>query len=188
MGVVGDGAHHQDRHHDARNDAREKQLADRHVGHHSVDDERQRGRNDWTECRGRRRHADGEADVVSLVAHRLDLDRAEARRVGDRSARHAGEDYRADDVDVAETALQPTDQCEREIVDAVGDAGVVHQIAGENEERHGEERKAVDAADHAMHDDERRHVAGQQDVDESRSRHGDGHGHARRHHGQKARQ
>ncbi len=123
---------------------------------------------------GGRGDAHGELLRVAVVAHRLDLDRAEPRRVGDRRAGHAGEDHRADDVDVAEAALHPADQRQREVVDAVGDAGVVHQVAGEDEERHGEQREAVDAADHPVDDDHRRRGAGQPDVDERGARHRDG--------------
>ena len=64
------------------------------VGHHAVDDERQRRRDDRPERRRRRGHADRELLRVAVVAHRLDLDRAETRGVGDRRARHAGEDHR----------------------------------------------------------------------------------------------
>jgi hypothetical protein len=78
-------------------------------------------------------------------------------------------------------ALQPADQREREVVDAVGDAGVVHQVAGQDEERHRQQRKAVDAADHAVHHRERRQVAADQDVQQRRARHRDGHRHAAGH-------
>ena len=47
-----------------------------------------------------RRDADREAEVVALILHGLDLDRSQTRGVGDRGAGHAGEDHRADDVDV----------------------------------------------------------------------------------------
>jgi hypothetical protein len=109
-----------------------------------------------------------------VVAHRLDLDRAKARRIGDRRARHAGEDHRADDVDVTEAALHPSDQRQCEVVDAVGDPRVVHQVAGQDEERDREQREAVEPADHPVHDYHRRRAAGQQDVDERRARHRDG--------------
>ena len=51
--------------------------------------------------------------------------------------------------------IQPTSGL-GEIEDAVGDAGVVHQAAGEDEERHCEQREAVDAVDHAVHHDDGR--------------------------------
>ena len=135
-----------------------EQLADRRVGLHAVDHHRQRRRDDRPERRRRRRDADREFRRVAVVLHRLDLDRAEAAGVGDRRARHPGEDHAAEHVDVAEAALEPADQRQREVVDAVGDAGRVHQVAGEDEERHGEQREAVDAADHPVHDGQRRHA------------------------------
>ena len=104
---------------------------------------------------GGRGDADRKLGASSHGPHRLDLDGAEARGIGDRGAGHAGKDHRADDVDVAEAAAHPADQRDREIVDAAGDAGDVHQVAGEDEERHREQRKALDAGDHALR---QRHV------------------------------
>ena len=147
---IRDGEHHQQRHHDAGQDAGHEQRADRDVGHHAVDDEGQRRREDRPERRGGGGDADRGLDRVAVVLHRLDLDRADAGGIGDRRARHAGEDHRADDVHVGEAALHPADEREREVVDAVGDAGDVHQVAGEDEERHGEQREALDAGDHPL--------------------------------------
>ena len=56
---------------------------------------------------GGRGDADREFGVVAVILHRLDLDGAEAGGIGDRGARHAGEDHRADDVDVREPAAHP---------------------------------------------------------------------------------
>ena len=179
--VVGDREHHQDRHQHAGQDAGEEERADRDVGHHPVDHERQARRDDRPERRRGRGHADRELGRVAVLLHRLDLDRAEARGVGDRGAAHAGEDHRADHVDVAEPALQPAHQRQGEVVDAVGDAGVVHQVAGEDEERHRQQREAVDAADHAVDHHERRQVAADQDVDQRGAGHGDGHRNAAGH-------
>ena len=114
---------------------------------------------------------DGELGRVAVVLHRLDLDRAEAAGVGDRGAGHAGEDHAAHDVDVPEPALQPADQREREVVDAVGDPGGVHQVAGEDEERHREQREAVDAADHAVDHGERGNRPRDPDVQQRGERH-----------------
>jgi hypothetical protein len=186
--VIRDRDHHQRGHHESRHDAREEQLSDRHVRHHSVDHERQRRRNDWAERGGSRGDANRKADGVALVVHRLDLDRAQARGVGDGSTRHAGEDHRADDVDMAQPAFEPADKRQCEIVNAIGDARVVHQVARHDEKRHGEQRKAVDAADHPVDDDERRQVAGEQDVHQRGAGHRDRDGNARRHHREKARQ
>ena len=106
---------------------------------------------------------------VAVVLHRLDLDGAETGGVGDRRPRHAGEDHRADDVDVAEAALHPADERNREAVDATGHAGDVHQIAGQDEERHRQQRKALDAGDHALRQRDVGRDAGDEDVEQRRA-------------------
>ncbi len=171
---IGDGQHHQHGHHQTRQDPGQEQLPDRDVRHHPVDHERQRRRDDRPERRRRGGHANREFLGVPVVAHRLDLDRAEARRVGDRRSGHASEDHGPDDVHVTEPALHPADQRQREVVDPVRDAGVVHQVAGEDEERHGEQREAVEAADHPVDDHHRRRASRQPDVDQRCARHRDG--------------
>jgi hypothetical protein len=55
---------------------------------------------------------------------------------------------------VRKAAAHPAAGRDRKIVDAVGDACGVHQVAGEDEERHREQRKAVEPARHAMQDHE----------------------------------
>jgi hypothetical protein len=131
--------------------------------------------------------ADRELGRIAMVLHGLDLDRAQPRGVGDGGAAHAGEDDRSHDIDMPEAALEPADQREREVVDAVGDAGVVHQVAGEDEEGHRQQREAVDAADHAVHHGERRQLAADQDVDQRAAGHRDGHRDATGHHQQEQR-
>ena len=173
VGEIGHGRHHEQGHDDAGNHAAEKQRADRDVRHHAVDHERQRRRDDRAERRGGRGHADGELGGVAVILHRLDFDGAEAGGIGDRGAGHAGKDHRADDIDVAEAAAHPAHQRDREFVDAARHAGDVHEIAGQNEERHGQQRKALDAGDHALR---QRHVgrdAGDENVDQRRYRHGE---------------
>ena len=154
--VVRDREHHQHRHHEAGHDAGQEQRADRRIRDHAVDDERQRWRDDRPQRRRGRGDADRELLRVAVVAHRLDLDRAEPRGVRDRRAGQPREDDAADDVHMAQAAFHPADEPEREVIDAVGDAGRVHQVAGEDEERHGQQREAVDAADHPVHDRHRR--------------------------------
>ena len=116
--------------------------------------------------------------VVAVILHRLDLDRAEAGGVGDRGAGHAGEDHRADDVHVREPAAHPAGERHREIVDAVGDAGRIHQVAGQDEERHREQRETVDAAGHAVQDHEVRDAGDEVRVEQRRAGQRDEHRHA----------
>ncbi len=104
--------------HDAGQDAGHEQRADRDVGHGAVDDEGQGRREDRPERGGRGGDADGGLDPIAVVLHGLDLDRADAGGVGDRGARHAREDHRAEDVDLRQAALHPADERQREVVDA----------------------------------------------------------------------
>jgi hypothetical protein len=186
VGEIGHRRHHQQRHENAGNDAGEKQRTDRDIGHHAVDDEGQ-GRRDDRPQRGRRGgDADGKLRGVAVVLHRLDLDGAEARSIGNRRARHAGEDHRADDVDLAKTALHPAHQRHRKAVDAAGDAGDVHQIAGEDEKRHGEQREALDPGDHALGQRHIRRDAGIENVDQRGDRHRQRHRQAKHHQKEKS--
>ena len=178
MGVVGDVEHHADRHHGAGHDAAQEQRADGDVGHHAVDHERQGRRDDRAQGGRGRRDADRELGLVAMVLHGLDLDGAEAGGVGDCRARHAREDHRAHDVDVPEAAAHPARQRHGEVVDAVGDAGRVHQVAGEDEERHGQQREAVDAAGHAVQDHEVGDARDEVGVEEGGAGERDEHGHA----------
>ena len=85
-----------------------------------------------------------------MVFHGFDFNGAQACSVGNGRAAHARKHDRTHHVDVTETALEPAHQGQRIVVDAVGDARVVHQVARQNEEGHGQQRKAVDARDHAV--------------------------------------
>ena len=181
MGEIGYGEHHQQGHQYARKDACQKQRSNAHIGHHAVNDERQTRWNDGTQSRRCSRDAHRKLRVVAMVFHGLDLNGAQARRVGNGGAAHAGKNHRANHIDMAQPTLEPADQGQRVVVNPVGDARVVHQVAGQNEKGHRQQRKAVDAADHAVNHHKRRVVAGPQDVKKRRARHGNGHRHATRH-------
>ena len=120
-----------------------------------------------------------------MVFHRLDLDRADAGGIGKRCTRHAGENHRADDVHLRETALHPADKRQREGIDAPGDAGDVHEVAGEDEERHREQRKALDASDHALRGNDVGRDAIENEVEQRGNRHRYGDGHADEHQDEK---
>ena len=94
----------------AGDEAGDEQRADRDVGDRARDDDQDRGRNDRREHRGAERQADGVALREAVPLHRLDLDRPDRGDVGDRRARHAAEDDRRDDVDMADPAGQPADE------------------------------------------------------------------------------
>jgi hypothetical protein len=54
---------------------------------------------------------------------------------------------------------------QREIVDAVCDAGRIHQVSGKNEERHRKQWERVNAAGHPMQNDEIRQAGDEVGVD-----------------------
>ena len=103
-----------------------------------------------------------------LLAHRVDLDAAEAADVGQRRARHAGEDQAAEDVDLRETARQPPDGRVGELVDVARDAGAVHQAADEEEHGHRHQRKRVERVERALRDQVDRQAVGEH-VDDARN-------------------
>jgi len=113
-----------------------------------------------------------------VVLHRLDLDGAETGGIRDGGAGHAREDHRPDDVDVPKPAAHPAGDRNREVVDAVGDPRGVHQISGEDEERHRKQRERVDAAGHAVQDHEVRDAGDEVGVEQRGTGQRDKHGHA----------
>ncbi|SPT39496.1 Uncharacterised protein [Achromobacter denitrificans] len=120
-----------------------------------------------------------------MVFHGLDFNGAQARRVGNRGARHAGEHHRADDVHLPQAAAHPAHQRHREVVDAAGDAGDVHQVARQDEKRHGQKRKRFNARDHALRHHHVGHAAGNQNEQQRRAHHGHRHRQAQDHQQQK---
>ena len=150
---IADHQHQRDRHQQAGNDAGEEQAADRDVGRDAVDHHRQRRRDDRADRGGCRRDRGRGFGVVALVAHRLDLERADAARVGDRRAGHAGEDHAAEDVGVAQPAAQPADAGGGKGEDPLGDAGGVHDVAHQDEQRRGEQRKRIGRLRDLLRDD-----------------------------------
>ena len=117
----------------------------------------------------------GELALEAVRGHGLDLDAAEAADVGERGAAHAGEDQAADDVDLGEPAMDARDEGGGEAVDHLRDARLVHQVADEDEHRHGDERKGIEGIGHALADELDREAV-PQDVDDRRDHHGEHHG------------
>ena len=162
----GEPRHHQRQGHghgEAGQESGGEELADRGARHHAVDHHRQRGRDDRPDGGRRRRDADREARIVARVAHRLDLDRPEPARVGHRGATHAREDDGGADVHLAQAPRHPADERAREAEDALGDAGGVHQVAREDEERHRQQREAVHPVHHAVRHHHLGHLPREQD-------------------------
>ena len=84
-----------------------------------------------------------EAGVVALLAHGGIDERAFAGGVGGGGAGDAGEEHRDHHVDVGEAAAAVADHRLRADRRAVGDAGRVHQVGGEQEEGHGQQDEGV---------------------------------------------
>ena len=141
-----DGVDHHlgERHQQARNDAAEEQVADRRIRDQRVEHHRDRRRDDRPDHRRCRRDGRRVAHRIAVVArHHVDADAPGRGEVGDRRARHAGEDDALHDVDVAEAAAEPADQHVAEAQQLVGHLADVHQLGREQEQRHREQDVAV---------------------------------------------
>ena len=112
-------------------------------------------------------------DGYEHAHHRADLDHAQARRVGDRRARHAGEDHAAQHVHVREPAAHLAHQQVGDREDPLGRAAGVHQVAGEDEEGNREQRKRGGGRERALDEDD-------QQVGAGRDQHGRGRHHRQR--------
>ena len=130
--VVSD--HHDRRHEQAGHDAAEKQVADRGIRNERIHDHRNRRRNDRADRRGGGDDRAGETRrIVAALDHHVDRDFADARRVGDGRARHAGKDQADQDIDLRHATAKPSDHSLAEIQKPVGDGAFVHDVRGHNE-------------------------------------------------------
>ena len=140
--------HHRAAAQHARNDAGDEQLHHRGIGHHRIQDHRNRRRDDHRQ-RGRRRGDGGREFLrVALLLHRRDQDRAHRGDVGDCRSGDLGEEHRGRDVDHREPALDEADQrrCKRD--QPSRQAGRIHDRAGQDEQRNRQQRKAGGAGEH----------------------------------------
>ena len=92
----------------------------------------------------------------ALLLHLRDQERADAGGVGRGGARDAGEEHADQDVDVAEPARQMADHGPGEVDQAIGDAGRVHQVGGQQEEGDGQQHEGVVGLEHLAEEQERR--------------------------------
>lgn len=159
----------------------DQQRADRAAGHQAVDDQRNARRDDRADRRRDAGDREGEVVLVARLAHRLDLDRAEARRVGGGRARHARKDHAGDDVHMPEPAPQPAHRRFGEVEDAGGDVPRVHDLPRVEEEGDGEQQEVIEPVDRFLRDDlgaEGAEPALQNHQDGGRAAHRDRHGDA----------
>ena len=98
--------------------------------------------------------------------------------VGGRGPRHAGHDHVGDDGDVAEAPFEVTDQGGGEFDQAPGDAPVVHQRAGQQEERHRQEQERVHPRIDLLRDGNEQKFAGNHQVRQRHDAHAERHRHA----------
>jgi hypothetical protein len=133
------GAHQQSGH-----DARDKQGGDRGVGRHAVDHEGHRRRNDRRDDAAGGNQPAGGGHRVALLAHHRQQDGGQGGGVGQGGAAHAGHQHGRGDCHVTQAAADVAHPGLRHVDDAPADPAGVHQLAGQDEEGHREQRKAVD--------------------------------------------
>ena len=133
---------------------------------------------------GSERHRSREGHGIAVGAHGPDLDGTEAGEIRQGCPGHAGEDDAAEDVDLGQATTHPADESAGESEDAVGEPSGIHQVAGEDEEGHGQQREAVDAVDHAGGNDCGRHPD-HPDADHGGNAEGDRHRHAQQEQGER---
>ncbi len=138
--LVGHDRHLRRGHQQAGDDAAEEEVADRGIGDERIDDHRDRRRDDRPDDGGhggqRRRIA---RRVLAVLGHHHLHHLAGAGGIGDGRAGHAGEDDALHDVDVRKAAAEPADDGVAEAQQALGHRADVHQLRGQDEQRHGED-------------------------------------------------
>ena len=127
---------HDQAHEDAGADAAEKQRRDGRAGRDRIDDHRDGRGDDGADGTGRGRRCGGVLRGVAAAHHGGDEDTAERGHAGRAGAGNGGEEHGRDDGRGAEAAGRLTDDRFRDIDQALGNAGAVHQGAAEHEERH----------------------------------------------------
>ena len=79
-------------------------------------------------------------------------------------AAHEGGEH---DGDLRQAARHPADGNQRHLEQAGGDAAFIHQVAGEYEERHGQQREALAHRGDLLHADGHGHALGGEEEDEA---------------------
>ncbi len=156
LGVDVDRDHQRQRHHHPGSDAGHEEAADRHRDHPAPDHHQDGRRNDHAHHRGAGDQRDRERRVVALLLHRRDQHAADARGLRRRRAGNAGEQHRHQHVDVAQSTRQVADQGAREVDQLLRDAGRIHQVGSEHEERHRQQQERVVGLQHLVEQQERR--------------------------------
>ena len=91
--------------------------------------------------------------------------------VGDGAAAHAGEDHARDDVDVAEPAPDAPDGGDTEPQQPLADGAGVHDVGGDDEERHGQQHEAAVEALYQLLDGKPDVLTGHREINQRREDH-----------------
>ena len=135
---------HEDGHHgEARHDAGHEQPAHRNVGEIAVKHEAEAGRHHRRDHRGGGDDRGGERARIAAANHLRAEHLRLHRGVGVAGARLEAHQRRQQHVGLRERARHVPDQCLGEIEQPRGDAGVIHDHAGEGEHRDRDEREGL---------------------------------------------
>jgi hypothetical protein len=134
-------------------DPGEKEPDHRRIGHDRIDDHRDRRRDDRPEHRAGSDDRTGIAGPVLLLLHGGEEGGADGRRIGDSRSAHARHDEVGDDGHLRKAAAPVPDHGERPIDQAPRHAAAVHDLSGEDEHRHGNQRGRIDAGMHGQRHD-----------------------------------
>ena len=173
-------------HHNAGENAAHEHIADGNAGDRGVNDEGN-GRRDHDGDRGGRRHQGrgkrgGEAAAVD---HRGDQDDAERRDGRGAGAGDGAEEAGHDDADDGDAAADMTDAVIDKVDQSCGDAGLCHDVAGEDKERDRQQQELC----HAVVDvggDDGKAVAGKKHCENRRGAEADCNGNVEQQHHKEA--
>ncbi len=134
----------------ARNEAGGEDADQRLLGDRGIEDHRDRGRDHVVDQPGRGDEPGGEAHVVAGIDHRLEGDAADRRDGRRRRPRDGAEHDAGPDRGDRQAGLGPSQQRFGPIDQPAGNSAVAHDLAGKDEERHRQQRRAVQGSEHHL--------------------------------------
>ena len=126
-------------------------MADVDVHHEGVEHHQPRRRDHRADDRARGRDGGGELAGIAVLLHRRNQHRAERRGVRHGRPGKPGEQHGGCDVDVREPAADVAQHRAREVDERPRHHAGIHDLAGEDEERHRHDREGCDAGEHPVH-------------------------------------
>ena len=124
-----------------------EQAADRYLPDRAVDDHADAGRNDRRQQRAERQYARGEAFRHASLQHLAAQHAGLHRGIGDGRARDTAHQRRERDRDLCQPTLEPARQHRSQAEQLLGDAGLVQEVPGENEQRYGQQGEVLGLRD-----------------------------------------